>query len=695
MTSRRDAEQRLRQLRAELQRHNHRYYVLDDPEVPDSEYDRLMNELKQLESEHPDLVSPDSPSQRVGGAAAAEFGEVRHAVPMLSLDNAFSDEDVQGFDRRARDKLETDAIDYVAEPKLDGLAISLVYEKGVLVRGATRGDGTTGEDVSANVRTVRAIPLKLMGEGWPALLEVRGEVFMPKKGFEALNKALSTKGEKTYVNPRNTAAGSLRQLDPRITASRPLEFYAYAWGEVRPDHLPRRHSEVLEKLRAWGLPVNREIKTVKGAEGCLAYYLAIGKKRDRLPYEIDGVVYKVDRLDYRQELGFVAKAPRWAVAHKFPAQEMMTVLNAVDFQVGRTGALTPTARLEPVFVGGVTVSNATLHNMDEIERKDIRIGDTVIVRRAGDVIPEVAGVVLARRPKNAKRVRLPAVCPVCGSEVVRPEGEAVARCSGGLFCDAQRKELIRHFASRRAMDVEGLGDKLVEQLVDEKLVSTPADIYRLTAEQLAELERMGEKSAQNLVAAIETSKQRTLARFIFALGVPDVGETTAADLANHFRDLEKLLEAAQEYEKRRLKLAALEPKDAEKQLKELELRRVEGIGPVVAEQVGAFFHQPGNLKVIKELRKAGVAWPAMPKRAAAASQPMAGKTFVLTGTLTGMTRDEAKERIQALGGKVAGSVSAKTHYVVVGSEPGSKLREAERLKVPVLDEDAFMRLIGS
>ncbi|HEV2110568.1 MAG TPA: NAD-dependent DNA ligase LigA, partial [Gammaproteobacteria bacterium] len=396
MTSRRDAEQRLRQLRTELDRHNYRYYVLDDPEVPDSEYDRLMRELKALEAEHPGLITPDSPSQRVGGAPAAEFGELRHAVPMLSLDNAFSDEDVQDFDRRAREKLEVQEIDYVAEPKLDGLAISLVYEKGMLVRGATRGDGTTGEDVTANVRTVRAIPLKLMGEGWPALLEVRGEVFMPKKGFEALNKALSAKGEKTYVNPRNTAAGSLRQLDPRITAGRPLEFYAYAWGEVRPDSLPRRHSEVLEKFRGWGLPVNREIKTVKGAEGCVAYYQAIGKKRDKLPYEIDGVVYKVDRLDYRQELGFVAKAPRWAVAHKFPAEEMMTVLNAVDFQVGRTGALTPTARLEPVFVGGVTVSNATLHNMDEIERKDIRIGDTVIVRRAGDVIPEVAGVVLAR-----------------------------------------------------------------------------------------------------------------------------------------------------------------------------------------------------------------------------------------------------------------------------------------------------------
>ncbi|MFI4967518.1 MAG: NAD-dependent DNA ligase LigA [Gammaproteobacteria bacterium] len=695
MASRRDVEKRLRELRAELAQHNYRYYVLDDPAVPDSEYDRLMRELKALESQHPDLVTADSPSQRVGGAPAAQFGEVRHAVPMLSLDNAFSEEDLQDFDRRVREKLDATEVEYTAEPKLDGLAISLTYEKGVLVRGATRGDGTTGEDVTQNVRTVRAIPLKLMGEGWPALLEVRGEVFMPKKGFEALNKALSAKGEKTYVNPRNTAAGSLRQLDPRITAERPLEFYAYAWGEVRPNNLPRRHSEVLEKFRGWGLRVNPEIRTVKGAVGCLAYYHSMGKKRDKLPYEIDGVVYKVDRLDYRQELGFVAKAPRWAVAHKFPAEEMMTVLNAVDFQVGRTGALTPTARLEPVFVGGVTVSNATLHNMDEIERKDIRIGDTVIVRRAGDVIPEVAAVVLPKRPKGAKKVMLPKACPVCGSEVVRPEGEAVARCSGGLFCTAQRKERIRHFASRRAMDVEGLGDKLVEQLVDEELVDTPADIYKLTTKKLADLERMGEKSAQNLVDAIAKSSKTTLPRFLYALGISDVGETTAADLAKHFGSLEKLEAAAREYEKQRLALDGAPSREAEKKLKELELRGVEGIGPVVAEQIGAFFHQAGNRKVIAELCKAGVVWPAMPKRAAAGAQPLVGKTFVLTGTLESMTRDDAKERIQALGGKVSGSVSAKTHYVVAGSEPGSKLREAERLKVPVLDEAAFLKLIGS
>ena len=672
MTGRRDVEQRLRALRKQLDYHNYRYYVLDDPEVSDSEYDRLMRELQALESSHPDLVTPDSPTQRVGAAPVSEFGEVRHTVPMLSLDNAFTEEDVQDFDRRVREKLEADTVEYTAEPKMDGLAISLIYEKGVLVRGATRGDGTTGEDVTQNVRTVRAIPLKLMGEDWPGLLEVRGEVYMPKKGFEALNRALAKRGEKTYVNPRNTAAGSLRQLDPRITAERPLEFYAYGLGEVRPDTLPKRHSEILAKLRTWGIRVNRDIKVVKGAEGCLGYYRRMGEKRDSLPYEIDGVVYKVDRLDHQEELGFVARAPRWAVAHKFPAQEEMTVLKAVDFQVGRTGALTPTARLEPVFVGGVTVSNATLHNMDEIERKDIRIGDTVIVRRAGDVIPEVASVVLSRRPKTAKKVKLPKICPVCGSDVVRPEGEAVARCSGGLYCAAQRKELIRHFASRRAMDIEGLGDKLIEQLVDAKLVDSPDGIFQLTAKQLAELERMGEKSADNLMAAIHKARHTTLPRFLHALGIPEVGESTALMLAQHFGALEPLMEADEEA-----------------------LQSVPDVGPVVAAEIATFFRQKHNRDVIKALRKAGVQWPAMPKRAAAASQALAGKTFVLTGTLASMTRDEAKERIQALGGKVSGSVSAKTHYVVVGSEPGSKLREAERLKVPVLDEAEFSKLMKS
>ena len=672
MTSRRDAEKRLQALRRELQRHSHLYYVLDAPEVTDSEYDRLTRELNALEAEHPDLVTPDSPSQRVGAAPAAEFGEVRHVVPMLSLDNAFSQEDLESFDRRVREKLEVEEVEYTAEPKLDGLAISLRYERGILVRGATRGDGSTGEDVTQNVRTVRSIPLALQGQGWPEVLEVRGEVYMPKRGFEALNRELAKRGEKTYVNPRNTAAGSLRQLDSRITAQRPLEFYAYGLGEVKPDKLPQRHSAILEQLREWGQRVNRETRKVKGAAGCFGYYTDLGKKREQLPYEIDGVVYKVDRLDWQEELGFVARAPRWAIAHKFPAQEEMTVLKAVDFQVGRTGALTPTARLEPVFVGGVTVSNATLHNMDEVERKDIRIGDTVIVRRAGDVIPEVAGVVLARRPKDAKKVKLPKTCPVCGSEVVRLEGEAVARCSGGLVCPAQRKELIRHFASRRAMDVEGLGDKIVDQLVSTGAVQTPADLYKLDAGQLGEMDRMGEKSAQNLVEALEKSKTTTLPRFLLALGIPEVGEATALTLAKHFGALEPLMEADEK--------ALLEVSD---------------VGPVVAAEIAAFFRQKHNRSVISALRKAGVHWPAMPKRAAAASQALAGKTFVLTGTLSGMTRDEAKERILAQGGKVSGSVSKKTDYVVVGSEAGSKLREAERLGIALLDEAGLLKLLNS
>ncbi|HSN17947.1 MAG TPA: NAD-dependent DNA ligase LigA [Gammaproteobacteria bacterium] len=694
MTSRRDAETRLKTLREQLRHHNYRYYVLDDPEVPDAEYDRLMRELQGIEAEHPELITPDSPSQRVGAGPLSAFEEVRHAVPMLSLENAFEREDVEEFDRRVRERLEVQAVEYTAEPKLDGLAISLRYEDGLLVSGATRGDGATGEDVTQNLRTLKSIPLQLMGRHRPKVLEVRGEVYMPKQGFAELNRRLAEMGEKTYVNPRNTAAGSLRQLDPRITAARPLEFYGYGLGEVSEDFSPRRHSEVLEKLREWGIRVNREIKTVKGAEGCLGYYEAMGKKRAALPYEIDGVVYKVDRLDWQRELGFVARAPRWAVAHKFPAEEMMTVLKDVDFQVGRTGALTPTARLEPVFVGGATVSNATLHNMDEVERKDVRIGDTVIVRRAGDVIPEVAGVVLAKRPKNARKVKLPAKCPVCGSEVVRPEGEAVARCSGGLICTAQRKERVRHFAARRAMDIEGLGDKLIEQLIDKGLVETPADIYKLGMKTFAELERMGERSAQNIIEAIEKSKATTLARFLYALGINDVGETTAADLARHFGELDRLEEAGLEYEKQRQKLAELPAKEADKTLRELALRQVEGIGPAVAEEIGAFFHQAGNRKVIAALRKSGVHWPAAAKPKAG-SQTLAGKTLVLTGTLPSMTRDQAKDLILSHGGKVAGSVSKKTDYVIAGSEAGSKLSDAQRLGVAVLDEAGLMKLLQS
>ncbi|HEY1992639.1 MAG TPA: NAD-dependent DNA ligase LigA [Gammaproteobacteria bacterium] len=694
MTSRRDAETRLKSLREQLRHHNYRYYVLDDPELPDAEYDKLMRELQALEAAHPELVTADSPSQRVGAAPLAAFDEVHHAVPMLSLGNAFEPEEVQEFDRRIRERLEVTEVQYTAEPKLDGLAINLRYEGGMLARGATRGDGATGEDVTQNLRTLKSIPLQLVGKGWPKVLEVRGEVYMPKQGFAELNKRLAEMGEKTYVNPRNTAAGSLRQLDPRITAARPLEFYGYGLGEVSSGALPARHSEVLEKLREWGIRVNREIKTVQGAEGCLGYYAAIGRKRASLPYEIDGVVYKVDRLDWQRELGFVARAPRWAVAHKFPAEEMLTVLRDVDFQVGRTGALTPTARLEPVFVGGATVSNATLHNMDEVERKDIRIGDTVIVRRAGDVIPEVAGVVLAKRPKGARKVKLPAQCPVCGSKVIRPEGEAVARCSGGLICTAQRKERVRHFAARRAMDIEGLGEKLIDQLIDKGLVQTPADVYRLDLKTFVELERMGEKSAQNLLDAIEKSKRTTLARFLYALGINDVGETTAADLARHFGDLEKLEAAAIDYEKQRQKLAELPPREADKKLKALALRQVEGIGPAVAEEIGAFFQQAGNRKVIAALRKSGVHWPAAASPRAG-SQTLAGKTLVLTGTLPSMTRDQAKDLILSHGGKVAGSVSKKTDYVIAGSEAGSKLSEAERLGVKVLDQAGLMKLLQS
>ncbi|MGH8414666.1 MAG: NAD-dependent DNA ligase LigA, partial [Gammaproteobacteria bacterium] len=572
MTSRRDAERRIRALREDLNQHNYRYYVLDEPEIPDGEYDRLLRELRALEREFPQLIMPDSPTQRVGAAPLKTFGEVRHAVPMLSLDNAFDDDEVRAFDARVRQRLETmDEIKYTAEPKLDGLALSLRYENGVLTRGATRGDGSTGEDVTPNVRTISSIPLRLRGKDYPAVLEVRGEVYMPKKGFQALNRHQAERGDRTFTNPRNAAAGSLRQLDSRITADRPLEFFAYAWGQIRGGTLPQRHSAVLTQFRDWGLRTNPKNRVVQGVAGCLEYYRQMSAKRPQLPYQIDGVVYKVDRLDLQQQLGFVARAPRWAIAHKFPAEEAMTLLKAVEFQVGRTGALTPVARLEPVFVGGATVSNATLHNMDEVERKDVRVGDTIIVRRAGDVIPEVAGVVLSKRPKNARRVKLPAKCPVCGSDVVRVEDEAVARCTGGLYCPAQRKELIRHFASRRALDIEGLGEKLVDQLVDAGLVRTPADIFRLDTPQLTELERMGEKSAANLVQAIERARHTTLARFLYALGIREVGETTAEALARHFGTLSALMAAD-----------------------EVVLLQVPDVGPVVAAAIAAFFHEAHN-----------------------------------------------------------------------------------------------------
>ena len=670
MSAARSAAARVRELRKQIDHHNYRYYVLDEPEVSDAEYDRLMQELKALEAQHPHLITPDSPTQRVGAAPVSELDEVVHTTPMLSLENAFDEDDVIAFDRRIRERLETEqAIEYAAEPKLDGLAVSFRYEKGRLVLAATRGDGTRGENVTHNVRTIKAVPIQLRGKP-PELLEVRGEVFMPIAGFKAMNERALAKGERTFVNPRNAAAGSLRQLDPRLAATRPFDVFFYSIGETRGWTLPARHTEALEQLREWGLKISPLMRTVRGASGCLEYYRDIGAQRATLPYEIDGVVYKVNRYVQQRELGYVARAPRWAIAHKFPAHEEHTIVRGVEFQVGRTGALTPVARLEPVFVGGVTVSNATLHNMDEVRRKDVRIGDTVVIRRAGDVIPEVVKVIVDRRPKNAKVVELPAHCPVCGADVEREEGEAVARCTGGLFCPAQRKESLRHFASRRALDIDGLGSKIIDQLVERSMVQSPADLYALTVEQFASLERMGAKSAANLVAALERSKSTTLARFLYALGIRDVGEATAAALAEHFGSLEALQEATVE-----------------------EIQQTPDVGPVVAAHVRHFFEQEHNRDVIAALRAHGVRWPAMMRKRANGEGPLAGKTFVLTGTLDAMSRDEASERIAALGGKVSGSVSKKTSYVVAGAEPGSKLKKAQELGVEVLDERAFLTLL--
>jgi DNA ligase (NAD+) len=666
MTSRATAKSRLRELRQSLNYHNYRYYVRDDPEIPDAEYDRRMAELKDLEACYPDLVTPDSPTQRVGAEPVKALGEVRHTVPMLSLDNVFDEAGLREFDRRVRQWLDdVSMVDYTAEPKLDGLAVSLRYDDGVLTRGATRGDGTTGEDVTANLRTIASVPLRLLGEGWPRLLEARGEVYMPKARFRKFNARAAERGEKTFVNPRNAAAGSLRQLDPRVTANRPLQLACYGLGEVDGGDLPDRHSAVLERLKSWGLPVSDQVAPVTGLAGCLDYYRRMAERRDDLPYEIDGVVYKVDRFDQQRILGFVSRAPRWAIAHKFPPEEELTEVLDVVFQVGRTGALTPVARLKPVFVGGVTVSSATLHNMDEVARKDVHLGDTVIIRRAGDVIPEIVKVVESKRPEQAPGIALPKTCPVCGSEVIRADGEVVARCSGGLFCPAQRKEAIRHFASRRALDIEGLGAKLVDQLVDRGLVKTPADLFALTVSDLASLERMGEKSAQNLIAARDAARATSLARFLYALGIPEVGETTAATLAAHFGTLDALSAAD-----------------------EAALQSVPDVGPVVAAEIAAFFRQSHNREAIAELQTAGIHWPDR-SGARTVPQSLTGKTFVLTGSLESMTRDEAKRTIQQRGGRVTGSVSGRTDYVVVGAEPGSKLADAERLGVETLDEQAF------
>lgn len=685
------------ELRTAIEQHNYRYYVLDDPAVPDAEYDRLMQQLKALEAEHPELITPDSPTQRVGATPRQGFGTVRHAVPMLSLDNAFNETDVRDFDRRVRARLEGVAsVEYFAEPKLDGLAVSLQYENGVLTRAATRGDGSTGEDVTANVRTIESVPLKLRAAKPPKLLDVRGEVFMSKAGFEAMNAAAAARGEKTFVNPRNAAAGSLRMLDPKITASRPLEIFFHSFGRAEGIKLPATHSGILGQLRDWGLRVCPEVALVDGVENCLRYYQRLMHKRDSLLYEIDGVVYKVDRLEYQRELGFVARAPRWAIAHKFPAHEESTIVHGVEFQVGRTGTLTPVARLEPVFVGGVTVSNATLHNMDEVVRLKLRVGDQVIIRRAGDVIPQVVKVIAddweRRRGTN---IKVPARCPVCDSEVVRVAGEAAARCTGGLYCAAQRKEALRHFAARRAMDIDGMGDKLIDQLVEQDWVKTPADFYQLIAARLAELDRMGDKSAANLVVALDKSKQTTLPRFLYALGIREVGEATAQDLAAHFGSLETLESAALAYAKKiqALEKAGDEGKSLEKALEPEALRQVPNVGHQVASHIAGFFHEAHNRAVIAALRKARVHWPAMPA-AGSGPQPLAGKVFVLTGTLPNMAREEAKARIVRAGGKVTGSVSKKTDYVVAGESPGSKLTAAEKLGVPVLDEAGLLGLLN-
>ncbi len=661
---------RVEQLREQIRFHNYRYYVLDDPQVPDAEYDRLLGELQALEAEHPELVSADSPTQRVGAKPLSAFGEVKHEVPMLSLDNAFDDDEVGEFDRRVREKLEVEAVDYTAEPKLDGLAVSLLYEDGVLVRGATRGDGSSGEDITQNVRTIQSIPLKLLGRGYPKRLEVRGEVFISHAGFAALNEHQQAQEQKLFANPRNAAAGSLRQLDPHITAQRPLEIYCYGIGLVEGGQLPDSHSGILKQLRDWGLRVYAGIEKVTGLAGCIGYYKKLGEQRSSLPFDIDGVVFKVDRLDYQQRLGFVSRAPRWAIARKFPAQEELTTVLDIDVQVGRTGAITPVARLKPVFVGGVTVTNATLHNEDEVRRKDVRVGDTVIVRRAGDVIPEVASVIKERRPEGASAFVMPTVCPVCGSDVEKIEGEAVTRCTGGLYCEAQRKEAIKHFASRRAMDIEGLGDRLVEQLVDLQLIDDVAGLYSLDAKTLAGLERMGEKSAANLIAALEKSKHTTFDRFLYALGIREVGDATARSLAQAFGDLDALMKAD-----------------------ETQLEAVRDIGPVVAAHIANFFKQSHNLDVIDSLRnEAGIHWPAIE---VAHYQPLAGQTYVLTGTLSSMTRDEAKTQLQALGAKVSGSVSGKTTAVVAGENAGSKLARAESLGVRVMSENELVELLDS
>ncbi|HVE89670.1 MAG TPA: NAD-dependent DNA ligase LigA [Burkholderiaceae bacterium] len=664
----------VRRLREQIAQADHDYYLLDQPTLPDAEYDRLMRELHALEAEHPELITPESPTQRVGGAPSREFREVRHAAPMLSLNNAFDEADVMAFDTRARDGLArvgraVEQIEYACELKFDGLAVNLRYERGELVLGATRGDGALGEDVTANIRTIRAIPLRLPKRA-PEVLEVRGEVMMFKREFERLNDRQRSKEEREYANPRNAAAGALRQLDARITAERSLRFFAYGLGELQGAAEPVTHSVLLDWLVSLGVPVARERAVVDGIAGCLKFYQAVGERRATLPYEIDGVVYRINSRADQQLLGYVSRAPRFAIAHKFPAQEVVTQLTGIEIQVGRTGALTPVARLTPVFVGGATVTNATLHNEDEIRRKDVRIGDTVIVRRAGDVIPEIVAVVPERRPGNAKGFRMPARCPVCGSHVFREEGEAVTRCTGGLVCGAQRKQALLHFASRRALDIDGLGDKIVDQLVDSGLVRAPADLFNLKTKTLAGLDRMADKSAANLVAALARARSTTLERFIYALGIRHVGESTARDLARHFGKLDPIIDASED-----------------------DLLQVPDVGPVVAASIARFFAESHNREGIRELRAVGVHWPESdPVRKPAGA--LAGKTFVITGTLPTLKRDDAKEMIEAAGGKVSGSVSKKTDYVVAGDDAGSKLAKARELEVSIIDEAQLQKMLG-
>ncbi|KOO02241.1 NAD-dependent DNA ligase LigA [Vibrio nereis] len=664
-------QDKLNQLRETLHYHGVKYYVEDSPEIPDAEYDRLMRELLDIEAQHPELISQDSPSQRVGGAPLSAFESVAHEIPMLSLDNAFDDSELNSFHKRMSDRLPLAKFDaFCCEPKLDGLAVSLLYENGVLVQAATRGDGATGENITENVRTIKAIPLKLYGDGWPARIEVRGEVFMPKAGFEKLNEQALKKGEKVFVNPRNAAAGSLRQLDSKITATRPLSFYAYSVGVVEGATLSKSHYERFLQLKGWGLPMCPETRLVGTLDEVKAYYQDILARRDELGYEIDGVVIKVDDVSLQEQLGFVARAPRWAIAYKFPAQEEITTLNEVEFQVGRTGAITPVAKLEPVFVGGVTVSNATLHNADEIARLGVMIGDCVMIRRAGDVIPQIVSVVTERRPDDAREITFPTHCPVCNSEVERVEGEAVARCSGGLVCQAQRKEALKHFVSRKALDVDGLGDKVIEQLVDREMVETPADLFKLSAGVLTVLDRMGPKSAQNVVDALNKSKETSLPRFLYSLGIREVGEATAANLAQHFKTLEAVKIATHE-----------------------QLIEVQDIGAIVASHITAFFAQEKNLNVIDELIEQGVCWAEIEDKGDDVPQPLAGKTVVLTGTLSQLSRNDAKAALQNLGAKVTGSVSKKTDILFAGENAGSKLAKAQELGIEVRSEQDLIEML--